>query len=281
MVNVDERILKALEGQQYLVHRNDDPDYADLPPSSVCIEVLDADGEGSLLIDLDKEYAREYTLSFGYHHDHYSMEDDAEICELAETIDGILHNRICAVSIGRRKKDNRFVLSGSRFAASDEAQSGDVEVLFPNTDFWSATKRHNSEMLFEYWDSSKNKSIAVQQEEMHADPQRFSSRLIIVLALFHRYFCHFIFLALLFLIARSKRQLVLLMGVHCLLFAAYSFIGYVFHWKHIFCSYQNAYHVKMTPTRINWNTIRKSDCIGVPIIFAIIGTAAVVVSFVS
>lgn len=274
--DIDERILKAIEGQRYLIHRNDEPEYSYLRKGSVCIEVLDASGESGLIIDRDHEY----TLSFGYHHSHYSMEDDADICELAETVDGILHNRICAVSIGRRKKDNRFVLNGSRFASSDEAQSGDVEVLFPDTDFWYATKRHSSEMLFEYWDDSKNISIPIHLDEKQSDPQRASSKLVIFLALFHRYFCHFIFFALLFLIARSKRQLVLLMGVHCLLFGIYSFFGYVFRWKHIFCSYQNSNHTRMTPSRINWNTIKKSDCIGVPIIFAVLGFAAVVVSLV-
>ncbi len=270
MVDVDERILKVLEGQQYLVHHDDEPEY-------LSIEVMNASGGTSLIIDHDIEY----TLLFGYHHSHYSMEDDADISELAETIDGILHNRICAVSIGRRKKDNRFELNSSRFAASDEAQSGDAEVLFPDDDFFGATRRHSSEMLLEYWDGTRNKSIPIKQENIHADPQRFSSGLVVFLALFHRYFCHFITLALLFLIASSKRQLVLLMGVHCLLFAAYSYIGYAFRWKHIFCSYQNSYHVKMTPARINWDKIKKSDCIGVPIIFAIMGTAAVVVSFVT
>ena len=270
--DIDERILKVLEGQRYLIHRNDEPDYSHFRNGSVCIEVLDASGESKLIIDRDFEY----TLSFGYHHCHYSLEDDADICELAGTVDGILHNRICAVSLGHRKKNNRFVLHVSCFAASGNAGREDIETLFQETD------RHRStEMILQYWNSSKNKSIPIHRNENRAGRQRSSSGLVILLALFHRYFYHLISLVLLFRAAKSKHQFMLLMGVYLLLFAFYSFIGYVFRWKHIFCSYQNANHVRMTPSRINWDTIDKKDCIGVPIIFAVLGTAAVVISYVA
>ena len=65
------------------------------------------------------------------------------------------------------------------------------------------------------------------------------------------------------------------MGMGLLLFAIYSFVGYKLRWKHIFCSYQNANHQKMTPDCINWNTVKKSDAYGVPAIFAILGVAAI------
>ena len=41
-------ILKAVKGQRYLIHHNDEPDYDDLPDDSVCIEVLDGSGDPPL-----------------------------------------------------------------------------------------------------------------------------------------------------------------------------------------------------------------------------------------
>ena len=69
----------------------------------------------------------------------------------------------------------------------------------------------------------------------------------------------------------TKENVMLFLGIGLLLYAAYSLAGYLLRWKHIFCSYQNAYHKKMTPDRINWNTVRKSDAYGTPLIFAILG----------
>ncbi len=51
------------------------------------------------------------------------------------------------------------------------------------------------------------------------------------------------------------------------IFSIWSFVGYKCKWKHIYCSYQNAYHEKMTPKRIYWHRIKKSDAYGVPSIF--------------
>ena len=60
-------------------------------------------------------------------------------------------------------------------------------------------------------------------------------------------------------------------------FSIWSFVGYKCRWKHIFCSYQNAYHIKMTPDSIDWNWIKKSDAYLIPIIFFIIGIAGMII----
>lgn len=62
----------------------------------------------------------------------------------------------------------------------------------------------------------------------------------------------------------------LVVGVFCLAFSVWSLIGYKLKWKHIYCSYQNASHKKMTPESVDWTNIRKSDTIGIPVIFLII-----------
>jgi hypothetical protein len=97
---------------------------------------------------------------------------------------------------------------------------------------------------------------------------------IVPLAYFHRYgfLVPLAFGALLF----SRRLLVMAIGF--LLYAAWTFIGYKCRWKHIFCSYQNAYHSKMTPNKIDWSKISKSDAYGVPIVLTVIGTIGVIAS---
>ena len=64
-----------------------------------------------------------------------------------------------------------------------------------------------------------------------------------------------------------------------LFFSVWTFVGYKRRWKHIFCSYQNAYHRKMTPGRIDWDQIKKSDAYGVPLIFFLFALAGIAVLF--
>lgn len=58
-----------------------------------------------------------------------------------------------------------------------------------------------------------------------------------------------------------------------LLFSAWTLIGYHCKWRHIYCSYQNANHQKMTPHAVRWSQIKKSDAYGVPLIFFALGLA--------
>ena len=68
----------------------------------------------------------------------------------------------------------------------------------------------------------------------------------------------------------------LFLGINLCAFALYLFIGYKLKWKHIYCSYQDAYHQKMTPNRMKWSMIRKSDAYGIPAFFCIMGIALII-----
>ena len=46
-------------------------------------------------------------------------------------------------------------------------------------------------------------------------------------------------------------------------YAIWSLVGYKRKWKHIYCSYQNATHQKMTPNSIQWDKMKKVDAYGV------------------
>ena len=91
---------------------------------------------------------------------------------------------------------------------------------------------------------------------------------IIALAYFHRYGW---IAAMMACIAIWPKQMYLIISIAFLLFSIWSFIGYIKKWKHIYCSFQNAYHKKMTPNSIQWNKIKKSDAYGVPSIFFVMG----------
>lgn len=91
---------------------------------------------------------------------------------------------------------------------------------------------------------------------------------IIALAYFHRYGWTAVMVAC---IAIWPKQMLLIFSVACLSFSVWSFIGYKKKWKHIYCSFQNAYRQKMTPNSIQWNRIKKSDAYGEPLVFCIMG----------
>ena len=102
---------------------------------------------------------------------------------------------------------------------------------------------------------------------------------VIVLALFHRY-AYTILFPLLIIFIFAKNTMFLLFGVNFILFALHSLIGYVCRWKHIYCSYQNAYKEKMTPNNICWAKIRKVDAYGIPLFFGALGLIMIIMWFI-
>ncbi|MBR0227487.1 MAG: hypothetical protein IJQ62_03970 [Clostridia bacterium] len=101
------------------------------------------------------------------------------------------------------------------------------------------------------------------------DPIPFKKRAavgwIIFLAYFHRYG----WIALVFPCLVTKKYFAL--GIELVAYSLWSLAGYLFRWKHMYCSYQNAYHTKMTPDHVNWDRIKISDAWGLPLIFGCLG----------
>lgn len=90
---------------------------------------------------------------------------------------------------------------------------------------------------------------------------------IIALAYFHRYG----WIAAMFALTFILRKVFYVWSISMIVYAAWTFIGYKLRWRHIFCSYQNAGHRKMTPERIDWDWIEKYDAYGIPIFFFVMG----------
>ncbi len=101
---------------------------------------------------------------------------------------------------------------------------------------------------------------------------------VVLLAYLHRYLFPIMCIALPLIIAETEKQTFFVIGTMAIIFALYTLIGVILKWKHIFCSFQNAYHEKMTPNRVNWERIRKIDLYGVPCIFGLLGIACVICS---
>lgn len=92
--------------------------------------------------------------------------------------------------------------------------------------------------------------------------------IVILLALSHRYGWIIVMLLCMTFLPVNKFYTA---GAFLLIYSIWSFVGYKCRWKHIYCSYQNAYHEKMTPHSISWNQIKKRDAYIVPLIFLIFG----------
>ena len=99
---------------------------------------------------------------------------------------------------------------------------------------------------------------------------------IIALALLHRYGWIGVLLLIVFVF---NDYVTYALTAGSLIYSVWTFVGYKCKWKHIFCSYQDAYHRKMTPGVIDWSSIKKTDAYGIPLIFlvlALMGIAVIV-----
>lgn len=100
--------------------------------------------------------------------------------------------------------------------------------------------------------------------------------MVIFLALFHRYGWIIITLISMFIWNPLLVGAIFMFG-----FSVWSILGYIFKWKHIYCSYQNAYREKMTPHRTDWSRVKNFDAIGIPVMFLAVSVAMFFIYLVS
>ncbi len=87
---------------------------------------------------------------------------------------------------------------------------------------------------------------------------------IIALAYFHRYGW---ILTMMLFICLFPEKMPYLMSGFLIVFSLWTVVGYRLKWKHIFCSWQNASHMEMTPHSIRWSQVPKSDVYFIPVLF--------------
>jgi hypothetical protein len=91
---------------------------------------------------------------------------------------------------------------------------------------------------------------------------------IIALAYFHRYGWIAVMLGLAFLF---REVFFFVFSTGSISYAVWTLVGYKRRWRHILCSFQNAYRERMTPYNASWGRIKKSDIYGTSAIFLVLG----------
>ena len=94
------------------------------------------------------------------------------------------------------------------------------------------------------------------------------------LAWFHHFVCPVLIIFLPLLLA--GRFTLIAMGVGSFLFALWRLIGYIYKWTHIYCAIQLAGRKQMTPQCPVWDSVKKSDAFGPPVLFVLLGIALIV-----
>lgn len=163
---IDAQILRAIGQNPYSVHDGSETGYSYLGASGVCIEVLNKYKELNLFIDIDHD---EYTVSFDVFHEHLPVGDSQALQEVLDLIDGILHNRICAVSVWCPNSSGEMVWKASTCASADQAAGSSWAELFHVT---GSGKRQSTfdiyatggEERIRFWDASLCKTIPISKE---------------------------------------------------------------------------------------------------------------------
>ena len=102
-----------------------------------------------------------------------------------------------------------------------------------------------------------------------------SAKIVVTLAYFHRYGWLATMMVPIMIMPKLMPYTV---GICLILFSLWTLIGYKLKWRHIYCSFQNAYHKKMTPYSINWSEIKKSDIYVIFVLFLILGLMILITS---
>lgn len=97
-----------------------------------------------------------------------------------------------------------------------------------------------------------------------------TEKIIVALAYLHRYGW---IAAMMVCTAIWVEKMIGIFSVGCLSFSVWSYVGYRRKWRHIYCSFQDACHQKMTPNHVQWHKVKKRDAYGTPLVFFIIGLA--------
>ena len=73
-----------------------------------------------------------------------------------------------------------------------------------------------------------------------------------------------------------RGQTLLCMGIGFVAFSLYTFVGYKCRWTHIYLAFQEMQKQKMTPGKIQWNTIEPMKVLKFPILFGITGAMMII-----
>ena len=188
-----------------------------------------------------------------YYRDNSSKKYDYEICEM-QSCAGVIFSLSDYIKYNRNNQILGMILCavfafGVLFCAWTYPRS----ITPPKTKKKSKKKSNKANA-----ESQKAKKIVLPAKEVFG---------IIALAYFHRYG----WLAVIFVLVLIFQETFYVFAASMIGYAVWTFVGYKCRWRHIFCSYQNAGHRKMTPERIDWDSMKKYDAYGLPVVFLVLG----------
>lgn len=209
-----------------------------------------------------------------YYRDNSSKKYDFEICEM-QSGSGVIFGLSDYVKLNRNNQILGMIITsvmalGVLFCAW----------TYPRSTNPPLTKKKSKKSKKKSQKSNKksNKTSVQNQKAKRSFLPEKTVFAIIALAYLHRY--GWIGVMFGFMLAFPRASFYIF-SIGFIAFSIWSFVGYKCRWRHIFCSYQNAYHMKMTPDYIDWDWVEKKDAYGVPLIFMVLGLACLCVVILS
>ncbi len=215
---------------------------------------------------VDKESLKELSIGEAvkvYYRDNSSKKYDFEICEV-QSGSAVIFSLSDYVKLNRNNQIVGMIITpvmalGVLFCAWTYPRSTNPPIIKKKS---KKSKKKSKKTKKKY----NQVSIQYQKQKKSTLPDKTYAG-IIALAYFHRYG----WIAVMFALVLILRETLYVFAVSTIVYAVWTFVGYKCRWRHIFCSYQNAYHAKMTPERIDWDRIEKHDAYGVPVLFLVMG----------
>ena len=68
-------------------------------------------------------------------------------------------------------------------------------------------------------------------------------------------------------------------GISFILFGLWTLVGYRLRWKHIYCSFQDIHHHRMTPDRVRWEKLSEREVSGLSLLFIVFGVLFTIAMF--
>ncbi len=98
---------------------------------------------------------------------------------------------------------------------------------------------------------------------------------VVILTILHGCLFFIIIPVIMFTVKSHVRYL--LVALIFILCSAVHYFGYKLNWRFVFCTYQLIHKMKMTPDKVDWNALSKSDYYGFPALYALLGMLLIAV----
>lgn len=160
---VNDRILEAIKGNEYIIHTNKEDDFKYLNDGDISIEIINRTKSMNLFIETDWA---EYTLYYGDdYHEHFYVDDDEDEEEyLIRYVAEILSNERCAAAIYYNNNGKLKWLgscSVKREIALKNSVNNTFAFVFKTKEFRDKIEKNGGEVRYCYWDGDLDNNIVL------------------------------------------------------------------------------------------------------------------------